>query len=76
MRSRRSRKTLPINLDAIIFRHVENEEAAALKITNYRETIDRVARTCLQKSLGRADGICGMRISASAILRLLQSIRE
>jgi len=40
-----TKDTVPVNVDAIIFWHVEDAEAAALKITNYREAIDRVAQT-------------------------------
>ena len=38
-----TRDTVPVNVDAIIFWHVEDAEKAALAITNYREAIDRVA---------------------------------
>lgn len=47
-----TRDTVPVNVDAIIFWHVENAEAAALKITNYREAIDRVAQTSLREMIG------------------------
>lgn len=42
-----TRDTVPVNVDAIIFRHVHDAEKAALAISNYREAIDRVVRTSL-----------------------------
>jgi regulator of protease activity HflC (stomatin/prohibitin superfamily) len=47
-----TRDTVPVNVDAIIFWHVADAEAAALKITNYREAIDRVAQTSLREMIG------------------------
>jgi regulator of protease activity HflC (stomatin/prohibitin superfamily) len=47
-----TRDTVPVNVDAIIFWHVENAEKAALAITNYREAIDRVAQTSLREMIG------------------------
>ena len=47
-----TRDTVPVNVDAIIFWHVENSEKAALAITNYREAIDRVAQTSLREMIG------------------------
>lgn len=47
-----TRDTVPVNVDAIIFWHVQDAEAAALKITNYREAIDRVAQTSLREMIG------------------------
>ena len=47
-----TKDTVPVNVDAIIFWHVENAEAAALKITDYREAIDRVAQTSLREMIG------------------------
>jgi len=47
-----TKDTVPVNVDAIIFWHVEDAEAAALKITNYREAIDRVAQTSLREMIG------------------------
>ena len=47
-----TKDTVPVNVDAIIFWHVNNAEAAALKITNYREAIDRVAQTSLREMIG------------------------
>lgn len=47
-----TRDTVPVNVDAIIFWHVHDAEAAALKITNYRQAIDRVAQTSLREMIG------------------------
>jgi regulator of protease activity HflC (stomatin/prohibitin superfamily) len=44
--------TVPVNVDAIIFWHVQDAEKAALAITNYREAIDRVAQTSLREMIG------------------------
>src|SRR5690348_17299496 len=47
-----TKDTVPVNVDAIIFWHVHNAEAAALKITDYRQAIDRVAQTSLREMIG------------------------
>jgi regulator of protease activity HflC (stomatin/prohibitin superfamily) len=47
-----TRDTVPVNVDAIIFWHVEDAEKAALAITDYREAIDRVAQTSLREMIG------------------------
>jgi regulator of protease activity HflC (stomatin/prohibitin superfamily) len=47
-----TRDTVPVNVDAIIFWHVNDAEKAALAITNYREAIDRVAQTSLREMIG------------------------
>src|SRR5579863_5295480 len=47
-----TRDTVPVNVDAIIFWHVQYAEKAALAITNYREAIDRVAQTSLREMIG------------------------
>jgi regulator of protease activity HflC (stomatin/prohibitin superfamily) len=44
--------TVPVNVDAIIFWHVEDAEKAALAITDYRQAIDRVAQTSLREMIG------------------------
>jgi regulator of protease activity HflC (stomatin/prohibitin superfamily) len=43
---------VPVNVDAIIFWHVHNAEKAALRITDYRQAIDRVAQTSLREMIG------------------------
>jgi regulator of protease activity HflC (stomatin/prohibitin superfamily) len=47
-----TKDTVPVNVDAIIFWHVNDAEKAALAITNYREAIDRVAQTSLREMIG------------------------
>jgi len=47
-----TRDTVPVNVDAIIFWHVEDAEKAALAITDYRSAIDRVAQTSLREMIG------------------------
>src|SRR6185312_10021153 len=47
-----TKDTVPVNVDAIIFWHVQDAERAALAITNYREAIDRVAQTSLREMIG------------------------
>lgn len=47
-----TRDTVPVDVDAIIFWHVHDARQAALKITNYREAIDRVAQTSLREMIG------------------------
>ncbi|MCW6511906.1 slipin family protein [Lichenifustis flavocetrariae] len=47
-----TKDTVPVNVDAIIFWHVHDAEAAALKITDYRQAIDRVAQTSLREMIG------------------------
>lgn len=47
-----TKDTVPVNVDAIIFWHVQDAEKAALAITNYHEAIDRVAQTSLREMIG------------------------
>ena len=47
-----TKDTVPVNVDAIIFWNVHDAEKAALKITNYRQAIDRVAQTSLREMIG------------------------
>lgn len=47
-----TRDTVPVNVDAIIFWHVEDAQKAALAITNYREAINQVAQTSLREMIG------------------------
>jgi regulator of protease activity HflC (stomatin/prohibitin superfamily) len=47
-----TKDTVPVNVDAIIFWHVHDAEKAALKITNYRQAIDRVSQTSLREMIG------------------------
>ena len=47
-----TKDTVPVNVDAIIFWHVQDVEKAALAITNYREASERVAQTSLREMIG------------------------
>lgn len=47
-----TKDTVPVNVDAIIFWHVNDAEKAALAITNYRVALDRVAQTSLREMIG------------------------
>ncbi len=47
-----TKDTVPVNVDAIIFWRVHDSESAALKITDYRMAIDRVAQTSLREMIG------------------------
>jgi len=46
--------TVPVNVDAIIFWHVDDAKKAALAITDYRQAIDRVAQTSLREMIGES----------------------
>jgi regulator of protease activity HflC (stomatin/prohibitin superfamily) len=67
-----TKDTVPVNVDAVIFWHVENAEAAALKITDYREAINRVAQTSLREMIGSSmlAALLSDRKSADEQLRL------
>jgi regulator of protease activity HflC (stomatin/prohibitin superfamily) len=47
-----TKDTVPVNVDAIIFWQVHDAESAALKITDYRQAVDRVAQTSLREMIG------------------------
>jgi regulator of protease activity HflC (stomatin/prohibitin superfamily) len=47
-----TKDTVPVNVDAIIFWHVQDAEKAALAITDFRQAIDRVAQTSLREMIG------------------------
>ena len=47
-----TKDTVPVNVDAIIFWHVQDAQKAALAITDYRQAIDRVAQTTLRELIG------------------------
>src|SRR5450830_535835 len=47
-----TRDTVPVNVDAVIFWHVNDAQKAALAITDYRQAIDRVAQTSLREMIG------------------------
>ncbi len=50
-----SRDTVAVGVDAIVFWQVEDPEAAAIRIANYREAIERVAQTSLREMIGATD---------------------
>ncbi len=50
-----TRDTVAVGVDAIVFWQVENAEAAAIRIADYREAIERVAQTSLREMIGTSD---------------------
>ncbi len=50
-----SRDTVAVGVDAIVFWQVEDAEAAAIRIANYREAIERVAQTSLREMIGASE---------------------
>ena len=50
-----TRDTVAVGVDAIVFWQVDNAEAAAIHIANYREAIERVAQTSLREMIGATD---------------------
>lgn len=50
-----TRDTVAVGVDAIVFWQVEDPEAAAVRIANYREAIERVAQTSLREMIGATD---------------------
>ena len=50
-----TRDTVAVGVDAIVFWQVEDPEAAAIRIANYREAIERVAQTTLRETIGATD---------------------
>ena len=47
-----TRDMVAVGVDAIVFWQVDNAEAAAIRIANYREAIERVAQTSLREMIG------------------------
>jgi regulator of protease activity HflC (stomatin/prohibitin superfamily) len=66
-----TRDTVPVNVDAVIFWHVNDAQAAALNITNYREAIDRVSQTSLRETIGASmlSALLSERKAADELLR-------
>ena len=62
---------MPVNVDAIVFWHVHDAQAAALNITNYREAIERVAQTSLREMIGSSmlSALLAERKAADEVLR-------
>lgn len=50
-----TRDTVAVGVDAIVFWQVEDAEAAAIRIANYKEAIERVAQTSLREMIGSTD---------------------
>lgn len=50
-----TRDTVAVGVDAIVFWQVEDAFAAAIRIANYREAIERVAQTSLREMIGSND---------------------
>ena len=50
-----TRDTVAVSVDAIVFWQVDDAEAAAIRIANYREAIERVAQTSLREMIGATD---------------------
>ena len=66
-----TRDTVPVNVDAVIFWHVHDAQAAALNITDYRQAIDRVAQTSLREMIGSSllSALLAERKAADEVLR-------
>src|SRR6185312_5631507 len=50
-----TRDTVAVGVDAIVFWQVDDAQAAAVNIANYREAIERVAQTSLREMIGATD---------------------
>ena len=50
-----TRDTVAVGVDAIVFWQVEDAQAAAIRIANYREAIERVAQTSLREMIGATE---------------------
>jgi len=50
-----TRDTVSVGVDAIVFWQVVDAQAAAVKIANYAEAIDRVAQTTLREMIGATE---------------------
>ncbi len=50
-----TRDTVAVGVDAIVFWQVDDAEAAAIRIANYREAIERVAQTSLREMIGATE---------------------
>ncbi|MGH7155480.1 MAG: slipin family protein [Acetobacteraceae bacterium] len=68
--------TVAVGVDAIIFWQVEDAEAAAIRIANYREAIERVAQTSLREMIGASDLSRLLSDRRSADEQLRQTITE
>jgi regulator of protease activity HflC (stomatin/prohibitin superfamily) len=50
-----TRDTVAVGVDAIVFWQVDDAQAAAVNIADYREAIERVAQTSLREMIGATD---------------------
>jgi regulator of protease activity HflC (stomatin/prohibitin superfamily) len=50
-----TRDTVAVGVDAIVFWQVEDAEAAAIRIADYRQAIERVSQTSLREMIGSTD---------------------
>jgi regulator of protease activity HflC (stomatin/prohibitin superfamily) len=50
-----TRDTVAVGVDAIVFWQVDDAEAAAIRIADYRSAIERVAQTSLREMIGSTD---------------------
>ena len=50
-----TRDTVAVGVDAIVFWHVEDAEAAAVRIADYQQAIEQVAQTTLREMIGATD---------------------
>ncbi len=50
-----TRDTVAVGVDAIVFWQVDDPGAAAIRIANYRQAIERVAQTSLREMIGATD---------------------
>ncbi len=71
-----TRDTVAVGVDAIVFWQVENAEHVAIRITNYREAIERVAQTSLREMIGATDLSRLLSDRRAADERLRQTITE
>jgi regulator of protease activity HflC (stomatin/prohibitin superfamily) len=72
-----TRDTVAVGVDAIVFWQVEDAEAAAIRIADYRQAIERVAQTSLREMIGSTDlsKLLSDRKTADELLRLAISAK-
>ena len=71
-----TRDTVAVGVDAIVFWQVEDAEAAAIRIADYRQAIERVAQTSLREMIGASDLTRLLSDRRSADEQLRQTIGE
>jgi regulator of protease activity HflC (stomatin/prohibitin superfamily) len=66
-----SRDTVPVNVDAVIFWHVNDAQKAALNIADYRAAVERVSQTSLREMIGSSllSALLSERKAADEVLR-------